>query len=62
MEVYVNGNCIGCGLCPNICPGVFYMTEENVAQANEPIPEEAEAQVHEARDSCPTAAIVIEDN
>lgn len=33
MEVSVNSNCIGCGLCPNVCPGVFYMTDENVAQA-----------------------------
>ena len=61
MEVSVNSNCIGCGLCPNVCPGVFYMTDENVAQAVDVIPAEREAQVHEARDSCPTDAIVIEE-
>ena len=61
MEVSVNSNCIGCGLCPNVCPGVFYMTDENVAQAVDVIPAEMEAQVQEARDSCPTDAIVIEE-
>jgi ferredoxin len=61
MRVYVNGNCIGCGMCPNVCPGVFHMTDANVAEAIEAIPPEAEAQVHEARDSCPTDAIIIEE-
>ena len=61
MEVSVNSNCIGCGLCPNVCPGVFYMTDENVAQAVDVVPAEMEAQVREARDSCPTDAIVIEE-
>ena len=28
MNVHVNENCIGCGLCVNMCGSVFLMTEE----------------------------------
>ena len=31
MTVHVNDNCIGCGLCVNMCGNVFLMTEEGVA-------------------------------
>lgn len=61
MEVSVNSNCIGCGLCPNVCPGVFYMTDENVAQAVDVVPAEMEAQVHEARRQLSHRRIVIEE-
>ena len=27
MEVHVNGNCIGCGLCASTCPDVFFITD-----------------------------------
>ena len=30
MTIHVNGNCYGCGLCVNMCPGVFLMTKEGV--------------------------------
>ena len=37
MNVHVNGNCIGCGLCVNMCGAVFLMTEEGVAAARDTI-------------------------
>lgn len=62
MEVSVNSNCIGCGLCPNVCPGVFYMTDENVAQAVDVVPAEMEAQVHEAATAVPQTPLSLKKN
>ena len=60
MDAHVNENCIGCGLCVNLCPGVFTMTEEGVAAARDEVFPEAEGMVREAAESCPVAAIVVE--
>ena len=60
MTAHVNGSCIGCGLCPSLCPAIFTMTGEGVAAARDEIPPEYESQVHEAADSCPVSAIEIQ--
>ena len=54
MNVHVNENCIGCGLCVNMCGSVFLMTEEGVAAARDEI-----FPVQEAAESCPVNAIEI---
>ena len=59
MTAHVNENCIGCGLCTNLCPGVFTMTDEGVAAARDEIFPEQEGQVQEAAESCPVSAIVV---
>ena len=59
MEVKINSNCIGCGLCPNLCPAVFTMLEEGVAGARDEIAPEYYDQVQEAAESCPVSAIEI---
>jgi len=59
MTAHVNSNCIGCGLCPNICPSVFTMLDEGVAGARDEIGPEQEAMVQEAAESCPVDAIEI---
>ena len=59
MTAHVNGNCIGCGLCTNLCPGVFTMTDEGVAAARDEIFPEQEGQVQEAAESCPVNAIEV---
>ena len=53
--------CIGCGLCPQICPEVFKMIEDiNKAVAyTDPVPDAAKDTCQEAADSCPVAAITI---
>ncbi|MEG0013201.1 MAG: ferredoxin [Cellulosilyticaceae bacterium] len=53
--------CIGCGLCPSVCPEVFSMDEENdKAQAiTEDIPSDEESAAEDARDGCPVSAIDI---
>ena len=59
MTAHVNENCIACGLCANLCPSVFMMTEENVAAAKDEIYPEEEGQVQEAAESCPVDAIEV---
>lgn len=59
MTAHVNENCIGCGLCANLCSSVFMMTQENVAAAKDAIYPEEEAQVQEAAESCPVNAIEV---
>jgi len=61
MNAYVEKDtCIGCGLCPSICPEVFEMDEDGLAFAyQEQVPEDNEDAAQEAADSCPTEAIII---
>ncbi len=59
MEVVVHQDqCIGCGLCESICPEVFRMTDDNVAEAYHQ-PEEITDTVQDAVDSCPVSCIEI---
>ena len=60
MRAHVNENCIGCGLCANLCSGVFTMTEEGVAAARDEIFPEQEPLVQEAAESCPVDAIEVD--
>ena len=60
MKVKVNENCIGCGLCASLCPDVFCLTGEGVAEARSPIPAASEPAAQEAADSCPVSAIETE--
>ena len=53
--------CIGCGLCPSICPEVFELTDERYARAiKSDVPEDCEDAASEARESCPVEAIDVE--
>lgn len=63
MKAYVDRDaCIGCELCTTICPEVFEMDDEQIATViADPVPEDVESEAEEARDSCPTSAISIED-
>lgn len=50
--------CIGCGLCPSICPDVFSMGDDGLAHAiEEEIPENNQKDAEDARDGCPVSAI-----
>jgi ferredoxin len=53
--------CIGCGLCPSICPEVFQMADDGLAETIvEEVPSGVEATAKEAADSCPVTVIHIE--
>jgi len=52
--------CIGCGLCPGICPEVFRMDDDDKAFAyTTPIPEGLLDACKDAADQCPVEAISI---
>ncbi len=59
MNVVVDKEtCIGCGMCPTICPEVFDMDGDKAYVKQQPT-EELPC-VQEAIDSCPVAAISAE--
>jgi ferredoxin len=51
--------CIGCGVCPGICPDVFEMEDALAMVKTEPVPESMHEETNEAAASCPTHAIVV---
>ena len=40
MRAYVDENCIGCGLCASVCPEVFELNDDQVAEVTGTISEE----------------------
>ena len=56
--------CIGCWLCTSIASEVFAFGNDGLAENqlgnDTQLPEEVQANVQEAADSCPTSAIVTE--
>lgn len=53
--------CISCGMCIEICPEIFRMGEDDVAEVYKEVNEEHMEAAQEARDECPVAVISIED-
>lgn len=53
--------CIGCGLCPSICPEVFEMDDDGKAKAiTDPVPDNCSDEAKDAEASCPVNAISVE--
>ena len=53
--------CIGCGLCPAVCPEIFQMEDDGKAVASDDeIPEDLQSSAHEAAEQCPVDAIAVE--
>lgn len=53
--------CIGCQLCPSICPEVFQMADDGLAEViTEDVPSEAEGTAKEAQESCPVSVISVD--
>ena len=60
MKAIVDETCIGCGLCPQICPEVFELNDDGLAFVKiDPVPPEVEGKAREAADSCPVDAITM---
>lgn len=53
--------CIGCGLCADICPDVFQMNDDNLAEVHGDVTPDNQEAAEEARDSCPVDAISFEE-
>lgn len=53
--------CIGCGVCSEICPEVFEISDDDLADVIvDEIPAEAEGTAQEAAESCPVSVILVE--
>ncbi|MGI5899123.1 MAG: ferredoxin [Christensenellales bacterium] len=53
--------CISCGLCEEVCPEVFRMAEDGIAEVyREEVPPEAEDTALEAQEVCPVSVITVE--
>jgi ferredoxin len=52
--------CVGCELCAQICPAVFFMGMDGFAEAKAGVvPLDQEASCREAAESCPVDAIAV---
>jgi len=62
MKAYVDKDtCIGCGLCPEVCPEIFEMEDDGKAVASKKeIPENLLTSAKEAEEQCPVSAITVE--
>ncbi|MEL1135854.1 ferredoxin [Desulfitobacterium sp. THU1] len=61
MTASVDETCIGCGACASVCPEVFRMNDEGLAEAYvNPVPSELEESAQEAADGCPTDSIHLD--
>jgi len=62
MKAFIDrSGCIGCGLCPTLCPDVFAMAEDGLAEVIVPdIPGEAESAALEAQHNCPVSVISVD--
>ena len=50
--------CIGCGICENICPGVFEIKDDDKSHVKiDPVPDEFKGCTLEAETECPVQAI-----
>lgn len=60
MKLRVNKeDCIGCGQCQGFCPEVFEIEDDQLAGVVvDEISEQFEEDAIEAKDACPTGAIV----
>lgn len=52
--------CIGCGLCASVCPSVFGMAGDGLAEVIGDVTEGIVNDAKEAADSCPVGVITIE--
>lgn len=62
MKAHIDRDgCIGCGLCTTICPSVFEMADDGLAQVIcDEVPADSENDAVEAQESCPVSVITVE--
>ncbi len=61
MKVKVNQNCIGCGMCIDICPEVFEYNDDGLSRAkSEEVSDSLKDSISEAQEACPVDAIEVE--
>ncbi len=62
MKAVVDRNgCIGCGLCAELCPEVFEILDDGLAEATTQPTRSNIHKAHEAAEGCPVQVIKVED-
>lgn len=62
MKVKIDrSGCIGCGLCAEICPEVFRMADDGLAEVHAQPDGDTEGSAKEAEENCPASVIVTEE-
>ena len=63
MKVSVDQElCAACGVCVDVCPGVFDLNDEGMAYVTvEIVSPESEDSCREAAEQCPSEAIMIDE-
>ncbi|WP_206460591.1 ferredoxin [Anaerovorax sp. IOR16] len=59
MKAKVIEGCIGCGLCEGVCPDVFRLNEDGIAEAYGEVTPDLEEKTMEAKESCPVSVIEV---
>ncbi|MGK0467979.1 ferredoxin [Clostridium sp.] len=53
--------CVGCGLCAAVCPEIFEMVDDGLAEASEnEIEDKLIENAKDAEQQCPVSAITVE--
>ena len=62
MKAFIDRDgCISCGLCPSVCPDVFRIADDGLAEVYvEEVPKDADDAAKEAEDGCPVSVITVE--
>ncbi|MDO4199229.1 MAG: ferredoxin [Clostridia bacterium] len=63
MKVKVNQECIGCGMCIDMCPEVFEYNDEGLSSVkSEEADDSLKDSITEAQQACPVDAIELIDD
>lgn len=62
MKAFIDRDgCISCGLCVGICPEVFRMAADDIAEVYvSEVPSQVETSAVEAQNSCPVSVITLD--
>lgn len=60
MKAVIEDGCISCGMCVTVCPEVFRLGEDTIAEAYTDVTPDNKESATEAAESCPVSVITIE--